>query len=148
MNGDKYIQEMISELTKTTQIDWVELSSTAALLELDGIISDWRVSQTEQSEGSVAGLTYTGESIESRHISWIERYYNAKGNIEGTYKIVALMTDMFEALTTDEEEDNISTVSLSDGDEITMNDLGRNQEMMNWILGHIKTTDNEEKEEE
>ena len=148
MNGDKYIQEMIKDLTKTTQIDWLELTSTAALLELDGIISDWRVSQTEQSEGSVAGLTYTGEPIESRHIPWIERYYNAKGSIEGTYKIVALMTDMFEALTTDEEEDNISTVSLSDGDEITMNHHGRNQEMMNWILDQINATDNEEREEE
>ena len=148
MNGDKYIQEMIKDLTKTTQIDWVELTSTAALLELDGIISDWRVSQTEQNEGSVAELTYTGESIEPRHISWIERYYNAKGNIEGTYKIVALMTDMFEALTTDEEEDNISTVSLSDGDEITMTHHGRNQEMMNWILDQINATDNEEQEEE
>lgn len=149
MNGDKYIQEMINDLTKITTRDWVELTSTAALLELDGIISDWRVSQTElRSEETIAGLTYTGESIESRHISWIERYYNAKGSIEGAYKIMALITDMLEALTPDEEEDNISTVSLSDGDEITMNDLGRNQEMMNWILGQIKTTDNEEKEEE
>lgn len=148
MNRDKYIEEMIRDLTKITTRDWVKLTSTAALLELDGIISDWRVSQTEQSEETIADLTYTGESIESRHISWIERYYNAKGSIEGAYKIMALITDMFEALTPDEEEGNISTVSLSDGDEITMNHHDRNQEMMNWILDQIKTTDNEEKEEE
>lgn len=146
MNGDEYIQEMISDLTEMTTRDWVELTSTAALLELDGIISKWRVSQTEQSEGSVADLTYTGKSIKPRHISWIERYYNAKGNIEGVNKTIALLTDMFEALTPDEEEDNISTVFLSDGDEITMNDL--NREMMNWILDKIKITDNEKKEEE
>ena len=149
MNGDKYIQEMIKDLTKTTQIDWLELTSTAALLELDGIISDWRVSQTElRSEETIAGLTYTGESIESRHISWIERYYNAKGRIEGAYKIMALITDMLEALTPDEEEDNVSRVFLPDEDEITMNHHDRNQEMMNWILDKIKTTDNEEAEEE
>ena len=148
MKRDKYIQEMLSDLTKTTKRDWLELINAAALLELDGIISDWRVSQTEPSEGFVDDLTYTGKSIKSRHISWIERYYNAKGNIEGAYKIMALMTDMFEVLTPDEEENDISTVFLSDRDETTINHHDRNQEMMNWILGQIKTTDNEEKEEE
>lgn len=146
MNGDKYIQEMISDLTKTTKRDWLELTSTAALLELDGIISDWTLSQTKLSEGFVADLTYTGKSIKPRHIAWIEQYYNAKGNIEGAYKIMALMTDMLEVLIPDEEEDNISTVSLSDGDEMTMNDL--NKEMLNWILDQINTPDNDNKEEE
>lgn len=146
MNVDKYIEAMISDLTKTTTRDWVELTSTATLLEVDGIISDWSVSQSEQSEGSITGLKYTGESIESRHIPWIERYYNAKGNIEGTFKFLELMTELFETLTPDEEEDNISTVFLSEGDEITIDD--QNLEMIKWILDNIKITDNEKKEEE